>query len=329
MDLLFLGTSSGVPIKQRNVTALAVLPNGGKNWYLVDCGEGTQHQLLHTPLSVANLKAIFITHVHGDHCYGLIGLLAGASMSGRKKPLPIIAPQAIADWIRITRELTQLYLPFELELIAVEALPTWANAEVSVQPILLSHRVPSYAYQFITAPGAPRIDAQKLLQEKIPQNQIWGQLQQGQDVEHDGKILRSEDYLQPPRPGCKIVVGGDNDQPELLSQACQGAQVLVHEATYTAVDCAKVGPRGHSSAAQVAAFAQAVALPNLVLTHFSPRYHGDVGKPSSIAEIEQEARAQYQGKLFLAEDFARYHLDGAGQLACCPAPGKHRTGLVL
>ena len=315
MDLLFLGTSSGVPIKQRNVTALAVIPNGGKNWYLVDCGEGTQHQLLHTPLSVANLKAIFITHVHGDHCYGLIGLLAGASMSGRKKPLPIIAPQAIADWINITQQLTQLYLPFELQFIAVEALPTWQDAEVTVKPILLSHRVPSWAYQLTQAAGARRIDAQKLLQEKIPQNQIWGQLQQGQDVEYEGKLLRSEDYLQPPRPGCKIVVGGDNDQPELLSDACQGAQVLVHEATYTATDSAKVGPRGHSSAAQVAAFAQGMALPHLILTHFSPRYHGDVSKPSSIAEIEQEARAHYQGQLFLAEDFARYHLDSAGQLA--------------
>jgi ribonuclease Z len=314
MDLLFLGTSSGVPIKQRNVTALALIPNGGKNWYLVDCGEGTQHQLLHTPLSVAKLQAIFITHVHGDHCYGLIGLLAGASMSGRKKPLPIIAPQAIADWINITQQLTQLYLPFELQFIAVEALPTWQDTEVTVKPVVLSHRVPSYAYQFTQAPGARRIDAQKLRQEKIPQSQIWGQLHQGQDVSYEGKILRSQDYLQPTRPGCKVVVGGDNDQPELLSQACQGAQVLVHEATYTAADSAKIGPRGHSSAAQVAAFAQAVALPHLILTHFSSRYHGNVNMPSSIAEIEQEALAHYRGQLFLAKDFARYRLHKAGQL---------------
>ncbi|WP_031324520.1 MBL fold metallo-hydrolase, partial [Pseudomonas taiwanensis] len=76
MDLLFLGTSAGVPTKARNVSGTAVIEASGSHWYLVDCGEGTQHRLLHTPLSIRDLRAIFITHVHGDHCFGLPGLLA-------------------------------------------------------------------------------------------------------------------------------------------------------------------------------------------------------------------------------------------------------------
>jgi len=87
MDLLFLGTCAGVPTKARNVSATAVIEASGSGWYLVDCGEGTQHQLLRTPLSIRDLRAIFITHVHGDHCFGLPGLLASAGMSGRTQPL--------------------------------------------------------------------------------------------------------------------------------------------------------------------------------------------------------------------------------------------------
>lgn len=316
MDILFLGTSSGIPTKQRNVTALALQPEGGKNWYLVDCGEGTQHQLLHTPLSVNKLKGIFITHVHGDHCYGLLGLLAGAAMSGRKEALPIIAPQAIEAWINTTQQLTQLYLPFELLFFSVEDLPAWQDRDVTVEPILLSHRVPSYAYQFTQAQRAPGLNTQKLLQDEIPHGAIWGQLRQGVDVAYQGRILLCRDYLQTPNPPRKVVIGGDNDQPELLHAACQDAQVLVHEATYTEAVSAKVGPSvQHSSAAQIAAFAESIGLPHLILTHFSPRYQYDVRLSPSIADIEREALAHYRGKLFLAQDFVRYRLNAEGQLA--------------
>ena len=92
MNLKFLGTSAGVPTKNRNVSGVALRESKGKGWYLIDCGEGTQHQVLHTKLSFHSLKAIFITHVHGDHCYGLPGILASAGMGGRKAPLTIVAP---------------------------------------------------------------------------------------------------------------------------------------------------------------------------------------------------------------------------------------------
>ncbi|CAM5602375.1 Ribonuclease BN [Stutzerimonas stutzeri] len=94
--LVFLGTSSGTPTPARNVTGLALQEDAGKAWYLIDCGEGTQHRLLRMPLSLHDLRAIFITHVHGDHCYGLPGLLASAGMMGRRHPLEIIAPAGIA-----------------------------------------------------------------------------------------------------------------------------------------------------------------------------------------------------------------------------------------
>lgn len=321
MELLFLGTSSGVPTKQRSVTALALLAGNARDWYLIDCGEGTQHQILHTPLSLRNLRAICITHVHGDHCYGLPGLLASAAMSGRIEPLTLIGPQALLDWLAATQVLTTLFLPFEIKVMAVEAFAGWDDHSLHISATALSHRVPSYAYSFAETARITSLNSNKLRQENIPAGEIWGKLQRGQDVQFEGRVLLSSDYLSAPYPLKKIVIGGDNDQPELLRETCIGAQVLVHEATYTQEIAKKVGPQvQHSSAAQVAEFAQAIGLPHLILTHFSPRYQSDVTSSPSIAEIEQEAKAHYQGQLFLAADFARYKLDKEGVLALLAAP---------
>ncbi|MEY4562043.1 MAG: hypothetical protein RLZZ618_1320, partial [Pseudomonadota bacterium] len=109
MDLLFLGTSSGTPTKTRNVTGLALIEEQGRQWFLIDCGEGTQHQLLRTGLSVNDLATVFITHVHGDHCYGLPGLLASAGMHGRRTPLTVIAPLGVEAWWQATVQHTQLH----------------------------------------------------------------------------------------------------------------------------------------------------------------------------------------------------------------------------
>lgn len=318
MDLLFLGTSSGTPTKQRNVTGLALMEDGGSGWYLIDCGEATQHQLLHTPLSVNDLQAIFITHVHGDHCYGLPGLLASAGMLGRKKPLAIISPEGIEGWLRATQQLTQLYLPFELQFVATESLDGWTNGSLRAEVTALSHRVPSFAYTFTEARLEPSLDTEKLAREGVPQGPLWGQLRKGLDVAHEGRLLKSSDYVFFPHPPRRIVVGGDNDRPGLLAEACRGAQVLVHEATYTEDIGTKAGDVGHSTAAAVATFAQAAGLPHLVLTHFSARYQSDATRSPSIDDIRAEAAARYHGELFLAEDFARLRLSKAGQLIRVP-----------
>lgn len=316
MELLFLGTSSGTPTKTRNVTALALIEDQGSGWSLIDCGEGTQHQLLQTHLSMRDLQAIFITHVHGDHCYGLPGLLASAGMSGRQAPLKIVAPEGIEDWFRSTQALTQLHLPFEIEFVQTESTRGLPVGPWVVDAIELSHRVPSFAYSFTEAHVEPALDTEKLLRDGVPQGPLWGRLKKGQDVEHQGRLLRHADYLTHPYAPRKIIVGGDNDRPALLTEASKGCQVLVHEATYTADVAAKVGPGvGHSYAELVAAFAQSVGLPHLVLTHFSARYQANAEQGPSIEDVRAEAARVYRGQLFLAEDFARYRLGRSGELS--------------
>jgi ribonuclease Z len=320
MELQFLGTSSGTPTKNRNVSGLALRPAQTGHWYLVDCGEGTQHQVLHTSLSLCSLRAVFITHLHGDHCYGLPGLLASAGMLNRTEPLLIAAPASVRRFVEGVLDTTELRLPYPIEFLLVDDAPSIGSLpDVAVQVTPLSHRVPSYAFSFTEKGVGNKLDAARLQADGVPSGPLRGQLQRGEQVRlADGRVLQGSDYLLPPRKPRKIIVAGDNDRPELLGWAARGADVLVHEATYTEEILQKIGPGPqHSSARMVAQFASEAQIPNLVLTHFSARYQ-EGGDGLSLADVEAEARASYAGKLFLASDLARFGLDTHGQLSRVP-----------
>jgi ribonuclease Z len=315
MEFQFLGTSSGTPSKTRNVSGLALRGPGG-GWSLVDCGEGTQHRILHTTLSLHDLRAVFVTHLHGDHCYGLPGLLASAGMLNRTAPLTLVGPAPLRAFIEGVMATSELGLPYPLEIVAVEDLAgSRILPDLAVDAIALSHRMPSWAYRFSERAVERRLDTVRLRAAGIAQGPVWGALQRGEDVRlDDGRVLHAADWLLAPRRPRTVIVGGDNDTPALLLDAARTADVLVHEATYTEDVLARVGPGPmHSSALRVARMAQEAGLPNLVLTHFSPRYQDGDG-PLSMAALEAEARGAYAGRLFLARDFARYALDRHGVL---------------
>jgi len=317
MELIFLGTSSGTPTKERNVSAVAIKKKNTKHWYLIDSGEGTQHQILKTKLSLLHLEAIFITHVHGDHCYGLPGLLASATMQGRKKPLSIIAPEGIKKFIDSVIDTTELRLSYEINHIKLEDIKeTYHIGSFAFNIIKLSHRCPSYAFHFIENNLKPVLNTEKLVLEGIKPGSVWGQLQQGNNVIlEDGKTLLSDDYLDHPLPPRSIVICGDNDSPKLLNGIKPKPEVIVHESTYTENILKKVGTKPqHSCAKQIAEFAQQNQIKNLVLTHFSPRYVYANGKSESITDIQDEAEKFYSGKLFLAKDLDIYNLDKQGIL---------------
>ena len=315
MEIIVLGTSAGVPTRQRNMSGLALRLRGARQWVLVDCAEGTQHRILRTPLSVVSLRAVFITHMHGDHCYGLPGVLASAAMSGRSEALTIVGPPPLRGMIEAIMGASQLHLPYPVlwltpaDLAAAPLLP-----ELAVDATALSHRLPCWAYGFTEAALERRLDTDKLRLDAVPASPLWGEIQQGRDVTlDDGRFIAAADYLLPPRRARRVVVAGDNDQPSLLATAAHEADVLVHEATYTEDMLQKIGPGPqHSSALQVARFAEEAGVRNLVLTHFSPRYQDGGAMP--IALIEDEARTQYSGNLLLARDLDHYVLDRTGAL---------------
>lgn len=331
--LTFLGTSAGMPTKHRNVTGLAIAPINPYNktkenpWILIDCGEGTQHQLLHTSLSLLQLKIICITHVHGDHCYGLPGLLASMAMLGRTTPLTLIAPLAISKLLDTLTITTELYFPFDIQFIAIEQQLNLSNNyqpikigllnhhDIIIDIVALSHRTPSYAFKLTQKIQYHQLNHEKLYQLNIPPSNIWGKLQQGQDVIVNEQLLRFEDFVKIIHEKLSIVIAGDNDSPNLLSHMVEDAMLLVHEATYTQTIADKIAIKNHhfnpqhSSAKVVAEFAKTYALPNLILTHFSARYQpfDDVNNTTlNMGHIRTEVEKYYQGNYWLAEDFAEF-----------------------
>jgi ribonuclease Z len=321
MEFQFLGTSSGTPSKSRNVSALALRSLGASRaarpWVLVDCGEGTQHRILRTPWSLHDLAAIFITHMHGDHCYGLPGLLASAGMLNRTAPLTLVGPAPLWPFIQGVMQTTELGLPFAIEFVDVTRLDEAdVLPDLLVRATALSHRMPSWGYSFTERQVERRLDTAKLEAGGVARGLAWGELQHGREVRlDDGRVLQPGDWLLPGRKPRKLIVGGDNDRPELLIDEARDAEVLIHEATYTEEVLKKVGPGPQHSSARMTALAAARAgVPNLVLTHFSPRYQEGEGTPS-MRDIEAEARDVYRGQLMLARDFDRYVLDRQGLLS--------------
>lgn len=302
----FLGTSAGIPTKERNVTGLAVQPSPSKHWVLIDCGEGTQHRLLHSGFGLLDLETICITHVHGDHCLGLPGLLASNSMFGRKHPITIIAPTDVQQWVTSCLALTDSYLSFDIEWIPLnEQFNGRETKQYRIEAIELSHRVPSHAFKIQHERIESRLKTDKLLRADVPQGPLWGQILRSDSIElPNGDRLMSADFIETQRETVSLIVGGDNDQPDLLRDHCDHVDVLIHEATYSQAISDKVGPTPkHTSATQLAKFAQSVNMPHLIMTHFSSRYGGN-----KVRELLEEAQESYQGALFLAKDLDLYHL---------------------
>ncbi len=317
MEIIFLGTSAGTPTKSRNVSAIAVKKAHSKLWHLIDCGEATQQQILQTKLSLHQLESILITHVHGDHCYGLPGLLASASLAGRTSPLTIIAPAPIEDFIENAQRIASASLSYRINFIRAEECRAYTGGhDFNIELVALSHCVPCYAYVFCEKGIPGKLNIAKLQQDGIEAGPIWGEIYQGINQRlSDGRKINAADYILAGRKPRKIIVAGDNDTPAQLSAAARTADLLVHEATYTRDVALRVGKAAqHSTAEIVAQFAESVALKNLILSHFSPRYVNNSNASPCIADLADEARQHYSGKLFLANDFDHYLLKPNGEL---------------
>lgn len=314
MEFTLLGTSSGLPTMQRNVSGLVLSSTNSKAGYLVDCGEGTQHQMLRSRYASRNLEAIFITHVHGDHVYGIFGLISSMGMSGRGKPLHIFGPEGVREMVETVLKHSDSHVDFPLEFHLTQPGQLWADDRFVVEAIALSHRVTSYAYHFTEQPRT-KLKVDELLAAGVPQKQ-FGVIQKGGDVEHDGKLYKAADYREP-LPVLSMIVGGDNDTPELLADNAKRANVMVHEATFTEEVSERVGPAPmHSTARKVGLAAQQAGLQNLVLTHFSGRYaEEDTGAKYTVKDLADEAKVVYHGALFMAADLDQYQLGRDGSLS--------------
>jgi len=306
VQVTFLGTSSGVPTRSRNVSAVALrLPQRSELW-LFDCGEGTQHQFLRSDLRVSQLRRIFVTHMHGDHVFGLPGLLASLGLAGACEGLTLYGPDPLSSYLEGVMKASSTRIGYPLEIRRVrEAAGSGAvlheDEDLQVRCTALTHRVPAFAYRVDRKPRPGRFDVEKARALGIPPGPVYAQLKAGRSVTlEDGRIIRGAALCGPPRPGCSVVYCTDTVFSEAAVELARGADLLIHESTFSHAEADLAIARQHSTSTMAAQTALEAGVKRLVLTHLSPRYLP--GNPTGPDDLLAEARAIF-AETQVAKDF--------------------------
>lgn len=306
MQITFLGTSSGVPTRARNVSSIALrLPQRAELW-LFDCGEGTQHQFLRSDLKVSQISRIFVTHMHGDHVFGLAGLLASCGLAGNVKRIDLYGPPGLEDYLQACCRYSQTHISYPFTVHQVQPGVVYEDNEyiVSCQP--LKHRVTAFGYRITEKdkPGRFNVDKAKAL--GIPPGPIYAKLKRGAVVTlPDGRKINGSEFSGQPIPGRKFVYCTDTVFCDSAVELAKGADVLVHEATFAHQDAELAFQRLHSTSTMAAQVALMGGVKKLIMTHFSPRYAP--GNPILLDDLLTEARAIFPNT-DLAYDFFSYEI---------------------
>lgn len=317
MKLTFLGTSSATPTRKRNVSALALTFVQRGVWWLFDCGEGTQHQILRSPLKLGRLEKIFITHLHGDHVFGLPGLLASRSLAdSADEPLTIYGPTGVKRFVEGALGVTGTRLAYPLRIVeigktaGISTVLDEAGVRVDCAP--MRHGTTAYGYAVVEADKAGRLDVERLRELGVPPGPDYARIKAGETVIlADGRSIDGREFVGPAITGRKIAICGDTMPTPNIALLARDADVLVHEATFMEEDRELADRANHSTARQAAQAAVDANAGVLILTHFSPRY--DAADNQRMPDLLAEARALFPSTL-LAEDLWTFdikpHVDG-------------------
>lgn len=288
MELLFLGTSAGMPIRDRNVSSIALrfTQHSGEFW-MFDCGEGTQHQLLHTSLKLSRLSKLFITHLHGDHVFGLPGLLSSRSNLGGTDLLEIYGPPGLRELVETNLRITETHLAYPIQITEITQGIIYEDEAFTIETAKLDHRIDSYGYRIMERERAGALNAQWLAELGIEPGPLYGQLKAGRDITlNDGRVITSVEAVGEPIAGRIITILGDTRPCDNAIKLSEAADVLVHEATFAADLADKAEEYGHATTLQAAQIASAAGAKRLFITHFSSRYTQE-----NLRELEAEARS--------------------------------------
>jgi len=298
-DILFLGTGASIPSRTRALPAVAL--RHGPDILLMDCGEGVQRQFMISPMSFMKVSSIFVTHMHGDHVLGLPGLLQTMGMSGRKNELLIGGPKGIGQSVKMLlgaccRSYTERdgdpanELEFPLKIVEMEDGREIGFDGYSVTSFKTDHGTESLGYVFRENDSPGKFNRQKAVRLGLVPGKDFSAIQRGETVHG----ITPGMILGPPRRGCRIVYTGDTAQCAELDKAAKGADVIIHESTYSAPDAELAKKHKHSTASDAAELARRSGARMLVLTHISCRYDD----PSVLTD---EASAIF-GNTMIADD---------------------------
>jgi ribonuclease Z len=272
LDIVFLGTSASVPTAGRAPTAILVRRGGER--LLFDCAEGTQRQLMRSTFGLPELEEIFFTHFHADHYLGLPGMLKTFSLRQRELPLTLYGPPGLRDlYGSLNRVIGKLSYTVELEEVRPGEALERDGYRILAFPV--HHGVSAVGYALVEDVRPGRFDLEAADALGIPAGPERGALQRGESVTlPDGRVLTPDAVLGDARPGRRIVIPGDTAPVETVQALAEGADVLVHEATFSEEEHDRAADTLHSTARQAAEIARAAGVRLLALTHVSPRYFG-------------------------------------------------------
>lgn len=302
MQITFLGTSAGVPTKSRNVSCVALrLPQRGEVW-LFDCGEGTQHQLLRSDLRISQIRRVFITHLHGDHLFGLVGLLATCGMAGHAERIDIYGPPGIREYVEQMVRCSETRFSYPVEVHPVhEAGVVFEEEEYQVSCLPLAHRTTTFGYRVTERDRAGTFQVERALALGIPAGPLFGRLKRGEQITlPDGRRIEGRELCGPVARGRVVVYCTDTIYCRTAVELAREADLLIHEATFAARDLDLARQSLHSTSEMAARVAREAAARRLVITHLSPRY--GPGSDLDAEALLREARAIFPGTE-LARDF--------------------------
>ncbi len=269
MEITFLGTSSAVHSYERNHPSIVLKAFG--EVMLFDCGEGTQRQLIYARVSPMKISKIFLSHYHGDHILGLPGLLQSMNFRGRDTKLTIYGPKGLNKLKEAIFTLGYCKIEFPIDFIEIGSEVVEKTEEYIIKSQNVNHQVPCLAYS-IEELKKPRFLRQKAIELGVPVGPDFGRLHNGEEVEIDGKIIKPEQVLGPPRKGIKITYSGDTTPCDEMIELAKDSTLLIHESTYVKDDKDKAEENFHSTSADAALIAKKSNSKRLILTHISTRY---------------------------------------------------------
>lgn len=302
MELVFLGTGAGMPSKQRNTSSLILnLSAQLAGYWMFDCGEATQHQLLKTSIKPRKINKIFITHLHGDHIFGLPGFLGSRSFLGGDEELIIYGPVGIKEWITTSLRITKTHLTYPLKIEEIEEGVIYEDDQFKVIAKELEHVIQCFGFRIEQKPLPGKLLVDKAVESGVPKGPLLKKLKDGEDVIlADGRIVHSIDVTGEAQQGFTIAILGDTKYCSAAIELADEADILVHEATFDNETGDLAKEYGHSTIGDAARTAKEANVKALIANHLSARF-----MPAHIANLQEQGAAIFPN-VHIAEDFSHF-----------------------